>query len=95
MSDDHQFLDKLHREMEQDRVRIAEEHDRQRQVLTSAWEKDHIMKVALKESKKKMTEHVKTILVKSPLKQGAFTQLSQVPRQDFSVGFDIRSQSGK
>ncbi|OQR90854.1 hypothetical protein ACHHYP_05171 [Achlya hypogyna] len=77
------FLEKLHRDIEQEREFTAIEQDRQRRVLTQAWEKDHSIKVALQQSRKVMNDRIK----------GAIAPTGRAP--DFSVGFDIRSGASK
>ncbi|KDO21378.1 hypothetical protein SPRG_13691 [Saprolegnia parasitica CBS 223.65] len=86
--EDKLFLEKLQRDIEQDREFTVAEQERQRKVLTQAWEKDHSIKVALQQSRKVMNDRIKGAIAPSALRH---VQADDKP--DFSVGFDVRAST--
>ncbi|KAH9108996.1 hypothetical protein LEN26_005806 [Aphanomyces euteiches] len=92
LDDDKQFLAKLERDIQQDREYVLSEQNRQRQILTQAWEKDHSIKSATKQSRKIMNERIKSAIATSPIRQSAVQQLDD-GKEDYSVGYDIRAKS--
>ncbi|KAF0696403.1 Aste57867_12821 [Aphanomyces stellatus] len=91
LAEDKQFLAKLERDIQQDRDYVRSEQNRQRQILTQAWEKDHSIKTATHQSRKLMNERIKTAIATSPIRQSAVQQLEDMGKDDFSVGYDVRA----
>ncbi len=65
--------------MEQEREHALSEQQRQRLELIQDWEKDRMIKSAVMESKKHMSNRI-------------MKELTGTKEQDFSVGFDIRQK---
>ncbi|RHY31573.1 hypothetical protein DYB32_003364 [Aphanomyces invadans] len=93
LAEDKLFLAKLERDIQEDREYVVSEQNRQRQILTQAWEKDHSIKAATKQSRKIMHDRIKTAIAASPIRQSAVYQLGDDGDGDFSVGFDSRAKS--
>ncbi|RHY14919.1 hypothetical protein DYB34_008977 [Aphanomyces astaci] len=93
LADDKQFLAKLERDIQEDREYVTSEQQRQRQILTQAWEKDHSIKTATKQSRKIMHDRIKTAIATSPARHSAGHQVGDEGGDDFSVGFDSRAKS--
>ncbi|OQS06343.1 sporangia induced predicted protein [Thraustotheca clavata] len=85
LQEDRLFLEKLQRDIDQDREFVQNEQERQRKVLTQAWEKDHSIKVAFKQGRKLMNDRIK-----DAISVPAFGSTNK-QNDDFSVGFDVRS----